>query len=200
MSRLMLQKRTAQGWTFFIISRDLLNSVTECSILPGLQNKLFDHHAVRIDFNAKKKIITPPTISKQVMKDQETELVGGLAAAESYLLYSNILLPADRNQLREGLGSAWRDLREAGPGNNYAVPGDVTEFQILNREAKLASVREYLEFFPFELVRDGELNISDDLFLECLVNSMRNGIVSYQTFLKKPHTHRKKLCLSVLRI
>jgi hypothetical protein len=64
----------------------------------------------------------------------------------------------------------------------------------LNREAKLASVREYLEFFPFELVRDGELSISDDLFLECLVNSMRNEIVSYQTFLKKVmHTQKKTL-------
>ncbi len=64
----------------------------------------------------------------------------------------------------------------------------------MNREAKLASVREYLEFFPFELVRDGELNISDDLFLECLVNSMRNEIVSYQTFLKKTtHTQKKAL-------
>ncbi len=187
-------KKNRSRLDFFIISRDLLNAVTECTILPGLQNKLFDHHAVRIEFNAKKKIITPPTISKQVMKDQETELVGGLAAAESYLLYSNILRPADRDQLREGLGSAWRDLREAGPGNNYAVPGDVTEFQILNREAKLASVREYLEFFPFELVRDGDLNISDDVFLECLVNSMRNEIVSYQTFLKKiTHTQKKAL-------
>jgi hypothetical protein len=64
----------------------------------------------------------------------------------------------------------------------------------LNREAKLASVRKYLEFFPFELVRDGELSICDDLFLECLVNSMRNEIVSYQTFLKKAtHTQKKNL-------
>jgi exonuclease III len=53
-------KKNRSRLDFFIISRDLLNAVTECSILPGLQNKLFDHHAVRIEFNAKKKIITPP--------------------------------------------------------------------------------------------------------------------------------------------
>jgi hypothetical protein len=103
------------------------------------------------------------------MKDPETELIGGLAAVEAYLLYSNTLLPDDKNRLREGLGFAWRDLRDAGPSNSYAAPGDLTELQILNREAKLASVREYLEFFPFEIVRDGELSIGDDLFLECLV-------------------------------
>jgi hypothetical protein len=90
-----ITKKNRSRLDFFVVSRDILSSVSECSILPGLQNKLFDHHAIILEFNARKKIITPPTISKHVMKDPETELVGGLAAAESYVLYSSILLPAD---------------------------------------------------------------------------------------------------------
>jgi len=181
---------------FFIMSRSILNSVSECSILPGLQNKLFDHLAIELLLNKKKRVITPPTISKSILKDPETELVGGLAAAETYLNYSSSLNPDSVADLTLRLGLAWRDLREAGPSNSYAVPGDRTELQELTREAKLAGVREFLEFFPFDVARDGNLTIGDDIFMECLMNGMRNEIVSYQTFIQKNVKTQKRNLIS----
>jgi hypothetical protein len=104
---------------------------------------------------------------------------------DTYLLYSLALDDDERAALRTDCGRAWNNLRKAGPGNNYAAPGDRTELEELSREAKLASVREFLEFFPFETVRDGALGIEDDLFMECLINAVKNETISYQIFVKK---------------
>jgi exonuclease III len=162
---------------FFLVSRSILRSVSEVSINAGLQNKLFDHHAIKLDLSKSNRPVTPPTISKMILKDAETELVGGLAVADTYLVYSTALAAGDRDRLLLGIGTAWRELREAGPSNNFAVPGDRSEMDELQREAKLASVREYLEFFPFHTVRDGNLNIDD-----CSATAP----VSYPTFIEEP--------------
>jgi hypothetical protein len=101
--------------------------------------------------------------------------------------------------LAGGLGRAWRELRDAGPGDNYVLPGDRTEQEELNREGLLASVREYLEFFPFEIVRDGPLNINDDQFMECLINTIRNETISYQQFIEKNSRKQKKMLLEKIK-
>jgi hypothetical protein len=95
--------------------------------------------------------------------------------------------------LAGGLGRAWCEFREAGPGDNYVLPGDCTEHEELNREGLLASVREYLEFFPLEIVRDGPLSINDDLIMECLINTIRNETISYQQFTEKIPGNKKRL-------
>jgi exonuclease III len=40
---------------FFVISESLLENLSKCEIADSLQNKLFDHKAVRLIFNEKKK-------------------------------------------------------------------------------------------------------------------------------------------------
>jgi hypothetical protein len=129
-----------------------------------------------------------------ILKDSETELVGGLAVADTYLVYSTALTAGERERLLLGSGTAWRELREAGPSNNFAVPGDRSEMEV-----KLASVREYLEFFPFHTVRDGTLNIDDGMFMECLINNILNEIVSYQTFVLKNSKKQKAALKSRIR-
>jgi hypothetical protein len=150
-----------------------------------LQNKLFDHKSVNLSFRKKPKPITIPSVSKGILKDPETDLVVGLAVADTYIIYSTAINEEERQLLRNGSGQAWSLLREAGPRDNYAAPGDRTELEELSREAKLGSVREFLEFFPFARVRDGTINIGDDIFMECLINSIKNETISYQTFVKK---------------
>ncbi len=124
-------------------------------------------------------------MSKKILKDPEIDLVVGIAVAETYLRYSTALTNEETDDWVDGLGIAVSNLREAGPSDLFAVPGDRTEIEELTREGKLGSVREYLEFFPFGLLRDGPLSIDDDLFLECLINNIRNDTISYQQFIKK---------------
>ena len=49
-------KKNRSRIDFFIVSRSILNSVAECSISKGLQNKLFDHKAILL--NCKKKLLS----------------------------------------------------------------------------------------------------------------------------------------------
>jgi exonuclease III len=87
-------KKNRSRLDFFLVSRNILGAVTNVSILPGLQNKLFDHRAVQIEFSIKTKAVTPPTVSKKILKDPETELVVGLSVADVYLIHSTVLTNA----------------------------------------------------------------------------------------------------------
>ncbi len=89
-------------------------------------------------------------MSKKILKDPEAELIVGLSIAGVYLIYSTSLTEPELANLRTGIGQAWRDLRQAGPGNNYVVPGDRSEHDELVCDSLLASVREFFEFFPFQ--------------------------------------------------
>ncbi len=42
-----------------------------------------------------------------------------------------------------------------------------------------------MEEIPFELLYDSVLDIDDGLFLETLINNLRNDVVGYQHFIKK---------------
>jgi hypothetical protein len=118
--------------------------------------------------------------------------VVGLSVADTYTLYSMAITEDERALLRRDGGLAWRSLRDAGPSNLFAAPGDRTVLEELEREGKIASVREYLDFFPFARVRDGELNIEDDIFMECLINTIKNETISYQIFIKKNSKKQKR--------
>jgi exonuclease III len=61
-------KKNRSRLDFFLVSRNILGAVTSVSILPGLQNKLFDHRAIRIEFSVKPKVITPPPSFKKNFK------------------------------------------------------------------------------------------------------------------------------------
>jgi len=151
----------------------------------GLQNKLFDHKAIFLDFTVKEIATTAPTISRSILKEMETELVVGLAVIDTYIRYSAIVTENEKNELNVGCGNAWNELRSAGIPDEIAAPGDRTEIEHLTRAGKIASVREYLEFVPYARLRDGALSIPDDIFMECLINNIRNEVVSYQQFQKK---------------
>jgi hypothetical protein len=189
-------KKTRLRINFFIISKSLSTKVTECCIKKNLQNKLFDHKAISMSFVKKNGNVKIPVISKSILKDPETDLIVGLAVADCYLLYSAEFNEDELLRLRCGLGLAWQQLRAAGPGNYYAAPGDRTELEENTREATIANVREYLDFFPFARARDGVLNIEDNIFMECLMNSIKNETISYQIFVKKNSKKQKAVLMT----
>jgi hypothetical protein len=170
---------------FFIISESIIGSIASCTVNPGLQNKLFDHKAIQLDLRKKPPVLTPPTVSKGILADPDTDLVVGLATADTYILYSTTALPEEKLDMRERISTAWRSLRAAGPDNKHLLPGERTEEEDLNREGLLADVREFLDDFPFSRLRDGTFDIKDNIFLECLINNIRNETVSFQQFVKK---------------
>ncbi len=110
---------------FFIISCSLYNSVTEIVNKSSLQNKLFDHMAVRLSFIPKPKNQTPPTISKLILEDPDLGRIVALAVADTYLIHSSLLAENVRVGLQHQLGIAKGTLRACGPDSAhlYQVTG-----------------------------------------------------------------------------
>jgi hypothetical protein len=79
-------------------------------------------------------------------------------------------------------------------------PGDRSEAESLIREGIIANIREFLEDFPFALLRDGPLNVDNDIFMEGLMNNVRNHVVSHQSFMLKTAKSKRKNFLERIRI
>jgi exonuclease III len=70
---------------FFLISNDISECVTECSIKPHVQSKLFDHKAILLSFKPSATKNTRPVISENILRDPDIEIVVKLASYECYL-------------------------------------------------------------------------------------------------------------------
>jgi exonuclease III len=194
-------KRNRPRIDFFLISKQLLNSVTNISICANLQSKVFDHKAVFLSFvPVRKEGIARPTISHTILRDPDLDLVVALAVAETYLASMTIRNDINVDALLRGVGNGFDGLRRAGPNEVHINPGDRSEAESLIREGIIANICELLDDFPFALLRDGPLNIGNDLFMEGLMNNVRNYAVSHQSFMLKTAKSKIKRLLERIRI
>jgi hypothetical protein len=84
-------KKNRSRIDFFLISKQLLNSVTNISISVNLQSRVFDHKAVLLSFApVRKEGIVRPTISHTILRDPDLDLVVALAVADTYLASTTI--------------------------------------------------------------------------------------------------------------
>jgi hypothetical protein len=75
-------------------------------------------------------------------------------------------------------------LREAGPDENYYF-NDISIETLNTRMVKLDAIATIRREFHFDLLHNFSLSIPDDLFMEVLLNNLRNEITSYQAFIEK---------------
>jgi hypothetical protein len=147
------------------------------------------------------KVIKQPTLSRDLIKDPDIELHVSLAVADTYLIHTNALDPQEILRLTAGVGSAKRDLRLAGPDKKYFHDSYRSEEEENRRAAMLGNIHEFLDSFPIAQVQNGDFkeNLSDDIFLETLINNIRNECLSYQIFLSKTVTESTKNIISKLK-
>jgi hypothetical protein len=75
-------------------------------------------------------------------------------------------------------------LREAGPDENYYY-NDISIETLNTRMVKLDAIATIRRELHFDLLHNFALSIQDDLFMEVLLNNLRNEITSYQAFIEK---------------
>jgi hypothetical protein len=189
---------------FFIISNQLLNCVSDIYICPGLQSKVFIHKAVVLSFKPPvREGPIRPTISHAILRDPDLDLVVALAVADTYLASTTLRHDPDfirtYNRLLTGVGQGFASLRRAGPNDIHINPGDRSEEESLAREGIIGNIREFLDNFPFARLRDGLFNIEDDLFLEGLMNNVRNQVISHQSFMLKTAKSKRKNLLDRIK-
>jgi hypothetical protein len=146
---------------------------------------MFDHRAVHICLKPKPKLIRVPTISRDLLNDPDIDLVVQLSICETYVIHSAILTEPERARLLILIGNSKKNLREAGPDSSILTVGERTEFEELQRSGIIAGIKANLELIPLNRLALGNFSgdVEDDIFMETLVNNLKNECVSYQTFI-----------------
>jgi exonuclease III len=181
---------------FFIVSSSLLPEISCCEILPHLQNKLFDHKAISLSFKDPPKVIKQPTISRSILKDPDLDLVVSLSVAETYL--HHIKFPPDIANVRqtklEQVGRARAALILAGPDSIYLPPNSRSEEQELDRAGAIAGIKETIDELLIADLAERELleEFEADVFMETLINNLRNDVISFQIFIQRTAKKCKK--------
>jgi len=172
---------------FFIVTNNLMDKISSIGIKYALQNKSFDHKAIMLSFAPPPKVIKQPSISKSILTDPDLDRVIGLAIADTYLIHTLSVNDALKDVLLRSVGVAKNTLRACGPDHIHLPPGHRSEFQENLRAGQLATVDELLDSIPFRLLQEGDLQdgILPDIFMETLVNNIRNETISHQIFIKK---------------
>jgi exonuclease III len=176
---------------FFIISNSIVPQVNKCWIKPHVQSRLFDHKAVVLDFCAVPAASSRPNISNKILSDPDIDTVVELSALECYATYLEVGNPIKEPALRM-VGEVLGILREAGPDPSFlpyshaALLDADARIQLMDRkDLIMRELRDLnLDTFP--------LTIDDDDFMEILINSVRNSVISYQSFISKNVALSKK--------
>ena len=180
-----LVKKNRSRIDFFLISNTILPLVEDVFINQCLQSKMFDHKAVHLSFKKKRGVISRPTISHAVLQDPDLDMVVGLAVLDTYLTSSNPREDINLDNVKISLGNNMQLLRDIGPADKFLEPGARSEQESLIREGNIARIREFLESAPYVTLRDAAHNVDDDIFMEGLINNVRNQVISHQCFILK---------------
>ena len=159
-----------------------------------MQSKLFDHRAISLFIsNPKHKAVSKPVISKAILKDDNIDLVVFTSVCEVHLLHLDTVginqLEIDNNLNR--VGNIKQLIRNAG-APWHLIPHELnSEEQLANREACLQEAYTLKDTLNLDLFELTPPTIEPDLFMETLLNCVRNDVISYQSFINKT---KKPLC------
>jgi hypothetical protein len=166
---------------FFLVSENIIQSVDECLIKPCVQSKLFDHKAIMLSFKKRKPVVSRPTISNKILRDPDIEIFVTLAAYECYIQMSTDNVFKER--IHPIIGRAYWLLRQAGPDGRFLDYSHASLIDIDSRANFMNELRVLCDELEGENILGREITMEDDVFLEYLVNNIRNEIVSYQSFI-----------------
>jgi hypothetical protein len=176
---------------FFLVSDTLLDYANECKIADHLQNKLFDHKAVTLYFNNKKGqdygTRCMPTISNKELSDDLLPFVVKTSVSETYLIHAadNVIHGIRKNNLVHTCGTIRNLIRECGPPMEYRLGENVTEENTRERARKLVRVEFLAGTLNLHHFENLNLTVTPDLFMETLLNNLKNDVISHQSFIRK---------------
>ncbi len=168
---------------FFLVSTSIAPKVEECCIKQSVQSKLFDHRAIVLDFKKNKPISSRPNISNSILRDPDIDIVVNLANLECYAQ------KLDDGNFKDNvlnlIGTCFSKLREAGPDPTHV---EYAHAELTDLDARIRlkdDIRILMEELNELNLPDINHNMEDDAFLEFLMNSIRNEVISYQSFINK---------------
>jgi exonuclease III len=180
---------------FFLASNNLVNSNFECTIGDSTLGNAFDHKPCFLFYPnniIKKRGPKKLQISPSILNDIDIDIVAWYSIFETYLQHLQVE-PDTRHELNQSLiqcGNVRRLLKDAGPDPDYYVV-NLTEERLLLRDGSISEIKGIIRDNPIDLLYNFDLTISDDLFMEVLLNNFRNDVTSYQAFISKFRNNEK---------
>jgi hypothetical protein len=96
-----------------MITKQWLPLLAKCDIKQSVQNKLFDHRAITVDFRALKKNRAIDTISNEMVNNPLTTFVVDFTCFECYIHHAVEINTQLKSDLLYKIGLGRRYLREA---------------------------------------------------------------------------------------
>jgi hypothetical protein len=143
---------------------------------------------VSLTFNeVKKSEKILPTISNKELDDDLLEFVVKISIVETYIIHCNaqVINGINRNFVLNTCGIIRRMIRECGPQHELCIGVNITEEMVNTRSRihnRIRLLAGTLELPVFEAI---VLNVSPDLFMEALLNNVKNDTISHQSFIRK---------------
>ena len=122
------------------------------------------------------------------MKDP---LISDIVRVSLFECYVHHAINKDRKTLLARLGRVKFLIRQAGADGSLLLPNARNELEELERAALIGEARSILDEFDLDTWQAAEIDIEDDLFLEYLVNCIRNDVISYQVFISNSFNKTK---------
>ncbi len=144
---------------------------------------LFDHKAVTLDFNKRKPASSRPNISTKILKDPDLDFVVRLATYECYVL--NSVNDIHTNRLLNTVGTGYGLLRSAGPDPLHLPYMHAELTDLYARDPLIANLRDIIRQLEEAGIETRVLTMDDDIFMEILINHIRNEVINYQAFIFK---------------
>jgi exonuclease III len=171
---------------FFLVSESLLGSVNDCKISDTLQSKLFDHKAVKLILNQKAKIKKKGIfIANKVMASDLLDAVVYSSVAETYLHHVRPPAVFQLENMLRTVGELKQAIRNLGIDFAHRPSYHPSDEEIETRNRALQRIRYQLTVLNIPWLETLELSVDIDIFLEVLVNNIRNEVTSYQSFFLK---------------
>jgi hypothetical protein len=185
MSRESVVIKTVRDWTFLLYLKIFyMHLVTVISPTPC--KKLFDHKAVTLRFNDRTNgtgMVCRPSISNKDLDDDLLEFLIRSTVAETYLIHSNN--DVNNQVLLDTCGTIKNLIRDCGPPLQYCIGEEADAEKIDNRIHNLTRLQVVSNTLDMNLIENLELRTAQDIFMETLLNNVRNETISHQTFMRK---------------
>jgi hypothetical protein len=128
-------------------------------------------------------MVCRPSISNKDLDDDLLEFLVRSTVAETYLIHSNNVV--NKQVLLDSCGIIKNLIRECGPQLQYVIGEEADAEKINNRIRNFTRLQVVSNTLDMNLMENLDLIIAPDIFMETLLNNVRNETISHQTFMRK---------------
>jgi len=184
---------------FFIISDSIMETISDCNISAEISTELFDHKYVNLTFG-KKQNVSKSQINPAIFTHPRFMDVVFSTVIDTYT--NHAANPEEVEDYGEQVGPLFILLRALTDLElNIALAGS-SPAKVMRLAGLNAELNELRDTRPSpDRYCNINLNCEDDSFLEVLIGNIRNGIISFQSIIKKIENIKiNHLCTRITRL